>query len=255
MPQRPSLSDVELSAIEDRIIQSLPKGLSDDEVNARVYAGMEAAHADRFSGATPQSTPAKPSDSGALLMAGAGAAVPAVAHGAMEIATSPTLAKTGGTIGRILGAAAPPVAGLIEGGPVGMLAGLLGASKGSWLGGHTGYFSGRLLQDAAAPVSRVLNAVGPYTQALRTGSGAQGVLDLAQMAEPKRRDIGVMGVGTSPTAEQMHMTPDAFADYQRQHPPFLNSLASKIAVKVRMLMQHGLSQDAAVKAAAVGLPR
>ncbi len=56
--------------------------------------------------------------------------------------------------------------------------------------------------------------VAPYGQTLSTLGIVQGALDLHQMAEPNRKDIGFMGIGTG--------TPDP------EHPALLNMIVSKL---------------------------
>ncbi len=78
----------------------------------------------------------------------------------------------------------------------------------------------------ATPVAKAISAAAPYVKAISMASGAQGVLDLAQLAEPKRKDIGFFGVGSG--------TPDP------QHPALLNALFSKIADVVTSLKNEGI---------------
>lgn len=147
-------------------------------------------------------------NTGGAAMAG----VPAAANIAARVATSPTLPQTAATIGRVTGAIAPMVAGGYEYGLPGFMSGAVGAAKGSWAGGKTGYFTGKLIQKAALPVAKGLEAIAPAASAL---SGASGVGDLAQMAEPNRKDIGFLGLGPSvnvPGAE----------------PPLINGLLARL---------------------------
>lgn len=89
-----------------------------------------------------------------------------------------------------------------------------------WSAGKGGYWLGRGIQSAAAPIGRAAEAIAPYAQTLNTLSGAQGVNDLAQMAEPARQDIGFLGVG--PTVN----VPGA-------HPPLLNAAAQRLVELLR----------------------
>lgn len=127
-----------------------------------------------------------PTTSSALELAAAGAAVPIAAHAAMEVATSPNAAKAGSAIGQIIGG----VDGALKAGP-------MGAAGGAWTGGKAGWFTGKLAQKLAAPIAGVAEKIAPYAQTLSTLSGAQGIADLAQMAEPNRKDIGFLGIGPS----------------------------------------------------------
>lgn len=141
-----------------------------------------------------QSKP-KPSDSGALVMAGAQAIAPTVTNAVSDFATNPAVPQMAAKAGRVMGGIAPIVAGAQTGGVPGALAGVAASAKGAWAGGRTGYFTGKLMQGVSEPVAKVLEALSPYIQTLSTLSGAQGINDLAQMAEPNREDIGVLGIG------------------------------------------------------------
>lgn len=141
-----------------------------------------------------------PSDSGALAVKGGAATVPMLADAAAEVATNPNIPKAAAAAGRVIGGIAAPVSGAIYGGPAGAVVGAAEAAKGAWAGGKTGWFTGKLAQGMAAPVASALDKAVPYAQAASTLSGAQGALDLAQMAEPKRQDIGVLGMGTQGSA-------------------------------------------------------
>jgi hypothetical protein len=93
--------------------------------------------------------------------------MPAATNALMDYGTSPTVAKTGASIGKALGAVAPAIGGGIEAGPMGAIAGLLAASKGAWAGGKTGWFTAKLTQDAARPVADLLSrATGAGTAAI-----------------------------------------------------------------------------------------
>lgn len=147
------------------------------------------------------------SDSSAIGLA----AVAPAAHELMRFGTSPTAAKTGGMVGRIAGAIAPMVQGAFHG-PMGAVTGALESPMASWAGGKTGYFGTQMLQSAARPISGALQAIAPAAARL---SGVQGVNDLAQMAEPTRKDIGFLGMGPSqnvPGAE----------------PPWLNAVLGRL---------------------------
>lgn len=192
-----SMTDAQRNAAATRLYQ-----------NARVGAGA-TSQAPQASVAAGDSV--APGSSAALGMAAAGKAVPMAAQGAMELATSPAVPRVAAAVGRVAGGIAPIVGGASAGGPVGALAGVGAAAKGSWAGGKAGYFTGKLAQQVASPVARGLEAVAPYAQALSSLGGIQGGLDLAQMAEPERRDIGLMGVGPAVRAGQIPMTPELVA--------------------------------------------
>ena len=65
----------------------------------------------------------------------------------------------------------------------------------AWQAGKGGYFLGKGLQSAASPVANALNKAASYAPVMGAAAAAQGVGDLAQMVEPNRKDIGVLGVG------------------------------------------------------------
>lgn len=128
----------------------------------------------------------KPSTTTGLGMTAAAKAVPVTARLAVEAATNPNVPRMMSTVGQIAGG----VEGAIKGGP-------LGAAGGAWTGGKAGYFTGKLAQRLGVPVASLMDRVAPYAQTLATLGGAAGVGDLAQMAEPTRKDIGFLGAGAS----------------------------------------------------------
>jgi hypothetical protein len=118
----------------------------------------------------------------------------------MELATNPNVPKASAAAGRFAGAVAPIAGGLMEYGLPGALIGAAGAAKGAWLGGKTGWFTGKLAQTVSGHVAKIAEELTPYLQHLAPAVSAQGVLDLAQMSEPSRQDIGIMGIGSTPDA-------------------------------------------------------
>lgn len=96
----------------------------------------------------------------------ASAASPVIRQGVEQLATSPAVPRVGATAGRIIGGIAPIAGGAYEGGPVGALAGLAASARGSWAGGKTGWFTGKLLQNVAAPVASGLQKIAPYAESL-----------------------------------------------------------------------------------------
>lgn len=128
----------------------------------------------------------KPTSYGGLATAGAGKAVPALSRAAEEVATSPAVPRLAASAGRMIGAVAP----VVEAGPIGLVA----SARGAWAGGKAGWFTGKLAQNVAAPIASVAAKAEPYAQALSTLSGVQSLLDMAQIADPSRKDIGVLGV-------------------------------------------------------------
>ncbi len=99
-----------------------------------------------------------------------GAAIPRAATTLMDFGTSPTATKTGATIGKFLGATVPTIASTIEAGPLGTIAGLATAYKTAWAGGKAGWFTTKLMQDAARPISTLLSKATGATEAAITES-------------------------------------------------------------------------------------
>lgn len=145
-----------------------------------------------------------PSDAVGLGLTAAVKSLPGLTTLAEQVATNPAVPRMAATTGRVLGAVMPPVAGAYESGPIGALLGVGAMAGGSWAGGRTGWFTGKMLQNVAAPVANALAAVEPYAPALTKLSGAQSALDLAQMADPARRDIGVLGIGLNDPHDPAH---------------------------------------------------
>lgn len=187
------------SAIFDGKLNVFPDDFTDADISAALGA-IPAANAASVPKAKTWTPAPSESDAGALAVKGAAAAVPGVANAAAEFATNPNVPKAFAAGGRFVGAVAPTVAGGAAGGPVGALAGAGNAAKGAWAGGKTGWFTGKLAQDIAAPIASAAEKVAPYAQAASTVAGAQGVNDLAQMAEPNRQDIGFLGMGAKGSA-------------------------------------------------------
>lgn len=145
-------------------------------------------------GAAPSPAPKPGSKASIVGLATSKSAAP-IANAAANFAKNPNVPKHAAKIGRVLGGVAPVIAGGMKMGPAGAAIGMAGSAQGAWAGGKTGWFTGKLAQQLMTPVAKVLEAVKPYAQTISTLSGAQALLDLAQMAEPNRTDIGVLGVG------------------------------------------------------------
>lgn len=176
-------------------VVEFPDSMSSDEVNA--------AAAKLYQDHQP-----KPSDSEALGLAALRPATSLVT----DMATNPAFPKATATAGRIIGGLAPVIGGGSKYGLGGAAMGLAGSAQGSWAGGKTGYFTGKMLQSMAMPVAKGMNAMAPYVGPLTVASGAS---DLAQMAEPTRKDIGTFGVTLGDT-------------HDPEHPALLNLIAQKI---------------------------
>lgn len=136
--------------------------------------------------ATPSPQSQASTSGTSLPLIAASKAVPATATLAVEAATNPHVPKIMSTVGQIVGG----VEGLRREGP-------LGAAAGAWTGWKAGYFTGKLAQRLGVPVATLMDRAAPYAQSLATLGGAAGVGDLAQMAEPQRKDIGFLGIGSS----------------------------------------------------------
>lgn len=216
--------------IVDGASQQFPADATDAEISAALNA-IPSANA-------PMAPKAR-TWSPALTMAGAGKVVPAVANAAAGVATSPTVPLTAAKVGRVVGGLAPVVTGAASGGPVGAMVGMTASAKGAWAGGKTGYFTGKMVQGMAMPVAKVLETVAPYAQALSTLASPQSALDLAQMAEPNRTDIGVLGVGTSDAPRS--------AEDKAAHPALINLALAKVSEAVKYLMDQGMKQGEAVR--------
>lgn len=221
--------------IVDGKSQQFPADATDAEISAALNA-IPAANAPH---APKARTWSESGDSGGVGLALAGNAVPGAAQLASSLATSRTLPATAAKVGRVIGGVAPIVAGAKTGGPVGAVAGIAASARGAWAGGKTGWFTGKMVQGMAAPVAKVLQDVAPYAQALSTLGGVQGGLDLAQMAEPNRKDIGFLGIGLGDP-----QTPEE----AKAHPPLLNLAYAKVAEAVKYLMDQGMKQSEAVRA-------
>jgi hypothetical protein len=213
----------QLEAIVQRMIDA---GESEDNIATVIQ---------HFKATTPPPAPAPlaPRETtSALKLRGAAALAPTAADATMRLATSPAVPRTAATIGRITGAIGPAAGEVIAGNVPAGIALLGNAGKTAWSGGKAGWFTGKLLQRAAAPVASALEKLTPYAQGLSTLSGVQGVLDLAQMAEPKRRDIGFLGMSYG-DQKPPDWTPAQWEQYQRDYPPLLNHLWDVLTKKSR----------------------
>jgi hypothetical protein len=139
---------------------------------------------------------------GALPLAAAGAIIPRASGWAMELATNPDAWKTGKVLGEVAGG----IAGFAKGGPI-------GAAGGMYVGGKAGWRLVNAAQRVANPVATLAEKLAPYSQTLATLGGAQGVNELAQMAEPNRRDIGFLGIGSGMPDPKNPAMLNAFASW------------------------------------------
>lgn len=185
------MADSNLNAIVQRMIDA---GESEDNI-ATVIRGYK-----------PQQ--AQPDTSRAVGLMAIGKGLPAAADASMEFATNPQAWKAGKTIGEIGGG----LAGLAKAGP-------LGAAGGMYAGGRAGWRLMNGAQRIASPLASGLEKVAPYAQSASTLSGAQGINDLAQMAEPNRKDIGFLGIGPSQPSDP-------------NHPAIINAIMAALAQKL-----------------------
>lgn len=172
-----------------------------------------------------------PSDSGAVGAALGASTVPSIARGAAEFATNPNVPAIGAKIGRVVGGLAPVFGGAAEYGLPGAAIGMAGAAKGAWAGGKTGWFTGKLAQGLASPLANALETLSPYAQMITTASGAQGVLDLAQMADATRKDIGTLGISLEKPRSQ---------EEKDTHPALVNAVVDKVKELATSLKNNGV---------------
>ena len=144
----------------------------------------------------------RPSTNSALSMAGARGLLPIAENMAAEFGTNPNIPKIGAAVGRTLGGAAPVAAAMSSGNPVAMAMSPANIASGSWAGGRTGWHTAKLAQGMVRPVASLLGRLQPLAEKVGALAGPQGFLDLAQMAEPKRKDIGFLGIGFNDTPSE-----------------------------------------------------
>lgn len=167
--------------------QSFP----DDATDAEISAALNAIPASNAKDVPKAKTWTAQGDSGALATSGAASMVGPTAVKALEaFGTSPTAAKTAGALAR----GATTLGALGHGVATGNLSEIVAAPLAGWQAGKGGYFLGKGAQSIARPMATALEKVAPIVQGLSAIGGAQGVGDLAQMAEPNRQDIGFLGM-------------------------------------------------------------
>lgn len=227
-----SMTEAQINAASTRLYKNANVGAKQPPVTSWVDSVKSASIA------SPESTVGLP-------LTLAAKAVPLLANAAEEVATNPAVPAMAAKAGRAVGAVVP----IVKAGPLGMLA----SGKGAWAGGKGGWFAGKLAQDAAGPVANALNTAKPYVEgAATTLAGAQGALDLAQMAEPGRRDIGTLGVGkTVPDAAVQNAAAAnqlKWLDRQANHEGFGASiLALPKADAIDAVQKIGLSRGDATR--------
>jgi hypothetical protein len=195
-----------------------------DEALAAAAGGdktPDVSFEDALATAAPQQS--QPGSKAGLIMSAAAAASPYIQQGASAFGNSSAVPKIASRAANNLTQVAAIVRGAATMNPVDVLA----APREGWIAGKGAYWLTRgLAQPAARGVATVLDAVAPYAQTLSTLSGAQGLLDLAQTAEPNRQDIGTLGVSVGQPRSDAEKT---------AHPALLNMLASKVRIRTRWL--------------------
>lgn len=178
----------------------------------------------------------QPYSSGALVMQGVKQSAPIVATGLEAFAKSPTAAKTAGTLAR----AGTTIGGIVHGVATGNAPEVIMSPIAGWQAGKGGYWLAKGAQGAAGAtadaISKASSVAGPV---LGTLSGVQGGLDLAQMADPNRTDIGFLGMGKTQAPTE---------------PPSAESLAGDLA-EMKRLIAGGKSEIQALKSVASGDPQ
>lgn len=169
---------------------------------------------------------AKPGSGLGLPAAIAGAVAPTAATLAAEVGTNPAVPRMVGAAAR----AATTLGALGHGMAKGNLSEIVAAPLAGWQAGKGGYFLGKGAQAVARPLSSAIESAAPLAN---VAGVVQGALDLAQMAEPNRKDIGFLGIAGG--------TPDP------NHPALLNLLAMKAADGIKALVAEGLSKAEAAR--------
>jgi hypothetical protein len=184
----------------DGVTHVFPDGTSDDEI-AAALGGTEQP--------SPVNASANPAATSPSVIVGATrAALPGIRQAAEEVATHPGVVSAATRVGQVAGG----IGGIAKAGPLGM-------HSGARYGGIAGRLAGQATQKAAGVMAGALERAAPYTQALSTLSGAQGVLDLAQMAEPNRGDIGVLGVSIGKSRSDAE---------KAAHPALINQILQRL---------------------------
>lgn len=182
--------------------------ISDADLDSKVRTKFPGVYDDLAKPTHEPEHPAHQTSNAALKVKGAtaaGNALPIVEGTLTEVATNPNVPAATAKIGRAIGGVAPIIGGAVEAGPVGALTGVAASSKGAWAGGKTGWFTGKLLQElsgyGAPVVEKVSQTLGPLIAAAEKIVGPQALLDLAQTADPHRKDIGFLGMSASGPTE------------------------------------------------------
>lgn len=195
------------------LVRAKYPGAYDDMDDAALEAAVLKAHP-QYADLAREAMPTKAAlatdaggSGGGMAMAGLKGLLPLARQGIEGLATSPTLPKTMGSVARGLTTVGAIGHGLYTGSPTEILA----APMEGWAAGKGGYFLGKGAQSLAGSAASGLEKIAPLMGPM---SGAAGVGDLAQMAEPNRKDIGFMGIGAT-----QHVP--------GEKPALINSLLSK----------------------------
>ncbi len=194
-----------------------------DEEKAAIFrtAGVDIALKDEAQGS-----------GGGLPMFAAAKAVKPVADALYELGSNPDAGKALGNLVKN----ATTLGGVVHGAATLNPAEVIAAPKVGWAAGRGGYWLGKNAQSVIQPVATALDASAkPIASALTKASGAQGLLDLAQMAEPTRKDIGTLGV----TLGDPH---------DPEHPALVNLLLSKASEGISKYIEEGMSTKDALAA-------
>lgn len=203
--------------------QVFPADFTDAEISAALGA-IPAANAPN----APKAKTWAP-----IVTAGSAVGVPAMTTAAEQAATNPGVPRAVAAVGRLVGGSAPIVANPTN--PMSYLA----SPGGAWAGGRAGYFGGKMIQSVAAPVAKVIEAVAPYAQTLKTLGGIQTGMDLSVMADnPNRQDVGTLGVSVGEPRSN---------EEKAAHPALINLAVEKVSDAIKRLMGLGISQGEAVR--------
>lgn len=123
----------------------------------------------------------------------AAAMTPIAGAGLSALANSPAVPPGMGALARAGSVGAGIYDAIKSGDP---LRAAYGAAA-AWPAGRGGFWLGKNLQAVAKPIASGLQKIAPL-------GAAQGVNDLAQMAEPNRKDIGFLGIGPSQPSDPNH---------------------------------------------------
>ncbi len=202
---------------------AFPDSMSEAQINAAATRLYQEAN--------PGKKQPPVSNWGAIGLQAASKAIAPTGQALEAFGTSPTAAKTFGALAN----AGTTLAGVGHGVATGNIPEIIASPIAGWQAGKGGYWLGKRMQDLARPIATSLEKAAPLAQKLSAASGAQGALDLAQIAEPNRKDIGTLGVTLGD-------------EHDPQHPALVNLLLSKASEGVSKLVDQGMSAESALAA-------